>query len=188
MTGGQLQLNSYKRNDSFLTVNPQKTFFRKVYHQYNNFAKINFTIDFTHIRKDSKFNEINNFNLTIPKYGHLIKECYIYLTLPKIFNDNYDIKWIKDLQFKIIKNIRFKIGGTVIQEFNSDLLYFYYTLLSTEKKDLESKGIILCGLCQEEMIKIPNESVDLTVTSPPYSFDIRAFKTPLYALLIFFLT
>ena len=47
--------------------------------------------------------------------------------------------------------------------------------LSTEKKDLESKGIILCGLCQEEMGKIPNDSVDLTVTSPPYD-NIRDYK------------
>ena len=47
--------------------------------------------------------------------------------------------------------------------------------LSTEKKDLESTGIILCGLCQEEMGKIPNDSVDLTVTSPPYD-NIRDYK------------
>ncbi len=47
--------------------------------------------------------------------------------------------------------------------------------LSTEKKDLEAKGIILCGLCQEEMGKIPNDSVDLTVTSPPYD-NIRDYK------------
>ena len=47
--------------------------------------------------------------------------------------------------------------------------------LSTEKKDLESKGIILCGLCQKEMGKIPNDSVDLTVTSPPYD-NIRDYK------------
>ena len=47
--------------------------------------------------------------------------------------------------------------------------------LSTEKKDLESKGIILCGLCQEEMGKIPNDSVDLTVTSPPYD-NLRTYN------------
>ena len=47
--------------------------------------------------------------------------------------------------------------------------------LSTEKKDLESTGIVLCGLCQDEMGKIPNDSVDLTVTSPPYD-NIRDYK------------
>ena len=47
--------------------------------------------------------------------------------------------------------------------------------LSTEKKDLESRGMILCGLCQNEMKKIPNDSIDLTVTSPPYD-NIRDYK------------
>ena len=47
--------------------------------------------------------------------------------------------------------------------------------LSTEKKDLESRGMILCGLCQNEMKKIPSDSIDLTVTSPPYD-NIRDYK------------
>lgn len=43
--------------------------------------------------------------------------------------------------------------------------------ISTKENDLESRGMILCGLCQDEMKKIPNDYndyIDLTVTSPPY--------------------
>ena len=39
----------------------------------------------------------------------------------------------------------------------------------------EPKGIILCGSCQTEMAKLPKESVNLTVTSPPYD-NIRDYK------------
>ncbi len=42
-------------------------------------------------------------------------------------------------------------------------------------KKKEPKGIILCGSCQTEMAKLPKESVNLTVTSPPYD-NIRDYK------------
>ena len=67
----------------------------------------------------------------------MIKEFYIQVTLPKI-NDSASvyngIKWIKDIQFKIINYIKFKIGGQTIQEFDSEALYFYYTLLFSKEK------------------------------------------------------
>ena len=34
--------------------------------------------------------------------------------------------------------------------------------ISTKKNDLEEQGIVLCGLCQDMMKKIPNEGVNLT--------------------------
>ena len=42
-------------------------------------------------------------------------------------------------------------------------------------KKKEPKGIILCGSCQTEMVKLPKESVHLTITSPPYD-NIRDYK------------
>jgi site-specific DNA-methyltransferase (adenine-specific) len=42
-------------------------------------------------------------------------------------------------------------------------------------KKKEPEGIILCGSCQTEMAKLPKESVNLTVTSPPYD-NIRDYK------------
>ena len=47
--------------------------------------------------------------------------------------------------------------------------------ISTEKKDLEETGHIFCGMCQDIMKKIPDNSIDLTVTSPPYD-NIRDYK------------
>lgn len=44
---------------------------------------------------------------------------------------------------------------------------------NTKKK--EEKGHILCGPCQEVMTIIPKESIDLTVTSPPYD-NIRNYN------------
>ena len=45
------------------------------------------------------------------------------------------------------------------------------------KSKVKKKGVnkILCGSCQTIMASLPEESVDLTVTSPPYD-NIRDYK------------
>ena len=140
MTGGQLQLNSYNGNRSFLNKGtPMTSFFKKVYYQYNNFAKILYSFDLKQEVDTTRqnFKTKSKYKIKIPKNGDLIKEFYIQVTLPKI-NDSASvyngIKWIKDIQFKIINYIKFKIGGQTIQEFDSEALYFYYTLLFSKEK------------------------------------------------------
>ena len=135
MTGGQLQLNSYKGNKSFLNRGaPLTSFFKKVYYQYNNYAKILYSNDIKQVVNNTRqnFSTNSNYKLKIPKNGDLIKEFYIQVKLPEINYDPsvfYNIKWIKDIQFKLIKSLTFKIGGQTIQQFDSEILYFYYTLL-----------------------------------------------------------
>jgi len=140
MTGGQLQLNSYKGNRSFLNKGtPLNSFFKKVFYQYNNYAKILYSIDLKQEVDNTRQNFSTNskYRLKVPKNGDLIKEFYVQVKLPEI-NYNLDtfcgVKWIKDLQFKLIKSIKFKIGGQTIQEFDSETLYFYYTLLLKKEK------------------------------------------------------
>ena len=185
MTGGQLQLNSYKGNRSFLNARPQTSFFKKVFYQYNNYAKILFTLDFKQDIDDiniKNFSTKSKYHLKIPKNGDLIKEFYIYVTLPEIqnplggcsINDNYcGIKWINDLQFKIINSIKFKIGGQTIQEFDSETLYFYYTLLFANEK----KGL-LNYISNQEYINSANSTagylpkIKLAIPIPVWFFDI----------------
>ena len=47
--------------------------------------------------------------------------------------------------------------------------------IDKSKVKKKSTGEILCGLCQEVMATLKEESVDLTVTSPPYD-NIRDYK------------
>ena len=47
--------------------------------------------------------------------------------------------------------------------------------MENKKNYMEEKGMIMCGLCQDMMKKIPNEKINLTVTSPPYD-NIRDYK------------
>jgi len=179
MTGGQLQLNSYKGNRSFLNKGaPLNSFFKKVYYQYNNYAKILYTIDLkqnvNNIREN--FNTKSKYKVKVPKNGDLIKELYLQVKLPTIngISSSYsNIKWVKDIQFKLINNIKFKIGGQTIQEFDSDALYFYYTLLLQK----ERKGLF-AYISNQNYIDSSNSSkkylseTQLTIPIPVWFADI----------------
>ena len=183
MPGGELQLNSYTKNTSFLNVNPQTTFFKKVYHQYNNFAKLNYTLDFNHVYKQKTFYDENLYKLKMPKNGHLIKEFYICLKLPKIRNlsggcdvsgNKYcEIKWIDTVVFKIIQNIKFIIGGSLVQEFDSEMLYLYYTLyLAKEKKALWDKISNQINITNNNSKNCFINEIELKIPIPVWFFDI----------------
>ena len=139
MPGALLQLDSINEQDTYLTINPQISFFKSVYYSYHNYAKITFEIPFEHSNSNS-FLERHKYKIKLPKYGDLIKEFYIKVNLPNIYCDYekyHDIKWVDNFQFKLINNIRFSIGGRTIQKFDSEFLYLYYTLsLNSDKKEV----------------------------------------------------
>ena len=138
MPGALLQLSSVSDQDTYLTINPQISYFKSVYYSYHNYAKITFDINLEH--SDSSFFKKQKYNLRLPKYGDLVKELYLKVNLPSIYTDPdkfHDVKWIYNFQFKLINHIKFSIGGRTIQEFDSDFLYLYYTLsLNKDKKDI----------------------------------------------------
>jgi len=132
MPGGLFQLTAIAKEDIYLNVNPQLSYFRSVYSQYSNFAKITYNININNTNNDqSLFNTETVSRIKLPDNGDLIKDFYVNVKLPKLYCDfdKYtDIRWTSDLPFKIIKNISFSIGGRVIQEFDSEFLYAYYNI------------------------------------------------------------
>ena len=74
MTGGLLQLVAYGNQDALLTINPEFTFFKSLYHRYTNFSKVTNKID---VSKKLLFGTINNVN--IPKNADLLDNIYIHL-------------------------------------------------------------------------------------------------------------
>jgi hypothetical protein len=141
MGGGMLNLTSKGNECSYLTGNPTKTFFKTAYAKYTNFGLQKFRIDFTG-QRTLDLNKPSVFDFKIPRYGDLLMDTYLTMTIPHIWSpilppttcpsgttqtvDNiwkpYEFKWIKQLGSSMIKNIRFLVGGQVIQEFTGDYL------------------------------------------------------------------
>ena len=84
MTGGLLQIITSGKQDIYLTINPEITFFKKVYRRHTNFS-----IELIEINTDRSA-EFNNISSFIIKNGDAINKCYLEIELPNlIFPDTY---------------------------------------------------------------------------------------------------
>jgi hypothetical protein len=84
MTGGLLQMISSGKQDIYLTINPEITFFKKVFRRYTNFAT-----ELIRVKpdQDTDYNNINTFTINI---GDCIGRCFLEIDLPNIsFSDKY---------------------------------------------------------------------------------------------------
>jgi hypothetical protein len=84
MTGGLLQIITSGKQDIYLTINPEVTFFKKVYRRYTNFS-----VELVQVNSNSA-SEFNNISSFIINNGDAIGRCYLEIELPNlIFPDTY---------------------------------------------------------------------------------------------------
>ena len=134
MPGGLLNLVSYGNQNIILNGNPSKTMFKFVYSKYTNFGLQKFRLDFDGSRT-LRINESSTFDFKVPRYADLLMDTYLVVTLPTIWSPilpptgcdgqwlPYEFKWIENLGTQMIKQVRFLVGGQIIQQFSGHYLY-----------------------------------------------------------------
>ena len=134
MPGGLLNIASFGNQNLILNGNPSKTLFKCVYSKYTNFGLQKFRLDFDG-SKTLRLNESSTFNFKVPRYADLLMDTHLVVTLPTIWSPilppadinskwlPYEFKWIDNLGTQMIKNVRFMIGGQIIQQFSGQYLY-----------------------------------------------------------------
>ena len=80
MPGGLLQLVAYGSEDAVLTLDPEYTFFKKVYHRHTNFSKATEKILLENIGEFNKSSKVQ-----IPKKADLLDSLSASFTLNSIF-------------------------------------------------------------------------------------------------------
>lgn len=84
MTGGLLQIVTSGKQDIYLTINPQITFFKKVYRRHTNFA-----LELKEFNPEQT-PEYDNMVTFILNVGDAIHRCYFEIELPNLgFSDKY---------------------------------------------------------------------------------------------------
>jgi hypothetical protein len=84
MTGGLLQIITSGKQDIYLTINPEITFFKKVYRRHTNFS-----IELIEVNSENA-SEFNNISTFIINNGDAINRCYLEIQLPNlVFPDTY---------------------------------------------------------------------------------------------------
>jgi hypothetical protein len=117
MTGGLLQLAAYGAQDTYLSGNPQITFFIGVYKRYTNFAIQSIPQYFT---GDADFGQ--KVYCQIDRIGDLINQVFLRVKLPSLENYVYtdennnlvEYYWVNSVGNALVKIIELEIGGVVI--------------------------------------------------------------------------
>ena len=91
MPGGLLQIASSGIQDSYLTKNPEITFFKKNFKRHTKFSceTIEISIDGT-----PQYGQ--DFFIMIPKRGDLIHKCFFEIEIPKV---NIDDTYLTDPEY-----------------------------------------------------------------------------------------
>jgi len=134
MAGGILNLVAYGNQNVILNGNPSKTMFKCKYAKYTNFGLQKFRTDFDGLRT-LRLNEPSQFRFKISRYAELLMDTYLVVSLPNIWSPilppecnvrgqwrPYEFKWIKNIGTQMIKEVRFTVGGQIIQKFSGQYL------------------------------------------------------------------
>jgi hypothetical protein len=163
MAGGLLQLVAYGVQDTFLSSNPQVTFFKLVYRRHTNFAMESIRQPFN---TDPDFGK--RVTCEIPRHGDLIHRMYLQITLPalrnegqyvvdpvtkKILSDSVvNFKWTRRVGLALVKTVDIEIGGQLIDRHYGEWMYIWNELsLPKNKLDGYNK---MTGYC------IPAEDIN----------------------------
>ncbi len=132
MTGGLMQLVAYGAQDTYLTGNPQITFFKIVYRRHTNFSMetIRQTIDGdTHADTTKE----NKGSVIISRNGDLLSKIYVTSSTVGI-TDGSDL----------VKDVSIDIGGQEIDKQTKEWFQIWNELTIPEDKRLGYKNMIGC--------------------------------------------
>lgn len=131
MAGGLLNLVSGGTQSEIIYGNPQKTYWTSTYKQITNFGIQNFRLDYEGQRK-LQLTTDSVFTFKVRRYAELLTSTFLVMDLPDIYSPiyrtqttvgntveyqyyPYEFKWIKNIGAMMIRNIKFMIGGSLIQ-------------------------------------------------------------------------
>jgi len=149
MAGGLLNIISNGSANVILTGNPTKTFFKVAYSKYTNFGLQKFRLDYDG-QRDLRLTEESKFTFKIKRYGDLLMDTYVVMTLPDIWSpiyhpcsetnnrwSPYEAKWIQHLGSQLVKEVEIQCGAYTLQKYSGPYLKAMVDRdFSAEKKDL----------------------------------------------------
>jgi len=134
--GGLFILVAYGAQNVILSGNPDFTYFYTTLKKYSHFAFESVTIPFEGTLQDLNFDQPIQLRAKIQRVADLLSDLYFTFSLPdiysKYFNPNlpgptngrsqYQFQWVRYIGAQIIQDATFLIGGTQVQQFDSDYI------------------------------------------------------------------
>ena len=151
MTGGGLYvLVAYGSQNVILSGNPDFTYFYLVQKKYSHFSFESATIPLEG-PQELFFDQPIQLRAKIQRIADLLSDLYFTFTLPDIYSkyvDNttrsqYEFQWVRYIGAQIIQDVSFYVGGTLVQQFDSD--YIISTALTDQDETHYNKWQELVG-------------------------------------------
>lgn len=113
MAGGIIQLVATGSQDTYITGNPDFTYFAMVFKRHTNFAMESIQLAFD--TKPTLGTSAGTFTCTIGRYADLMKEVYLTFTLPDIYSDDVvQFQWIKNVANYMIDSYTINVDQQAI--------------------------------------------------------------------------
>ena len=157
MTGSKLQLQFKGAENSYLTKNPEITFFKAVYRNIHNFGMQSIDLQFEDV-KMLDYNKSTTYKLIFNKNGDLLNKIFFRINLPKITDNNY--KWVPNIGEILIKRAKIIIGGQIIEDYDGEYIHILNRLSQSKEKNnlldrLTGKNIYKTNYLGNQILTIP---------------------------------
>jgi len=157
MPGALLNLVATGPENVILNSNPKKTFFNATYAKHTNFGMQKFRLNYEKEKELSLLHE-TTVNFKIPRYGDLLGDTFLCMTLPDIYSpyffiDNtsigatdqhlpFEFQWCKHIGTTMIKEIEIYAGGLTLAKYSGEYMHcIAHRDLNRNKKDIFDKMI-----------------------------------------------
>ena len=129
-------------NNLYFIGDPEITFFKSVFKRHSNFAIESFNVPFignsTMVQGQDK-----KLHCEIPTYGDLLGKIFLRLSVPPMKTTNeYKFKFNDNFGLSIIKELKLKINGIIIETLDAKILYTLYMLHHTDEERKKFTDII----------------------------------------------
>ena len=124
MTGGLLQLATSGQEDAYLTINPQITFFKKVFYRHTQFAT---ELQVIYPDQQPEFN--SNITFTITNTGDALHRCYLEIDLPIISFTDASITNTEYMDMKTNINTKLQNNITKFTDLYTNLKKYADTII-----------------------------------------------------------
>ena len=158
MSNAKIILKAVGEQDSYLTVNPQNTYFKSAHKTHTQFGT-----SWLSITNNNKNNTTippgGSIYFRIPVDGDLINETYLRIkvnTHPDWLSASFGIR---ETIFALLDSVEFLIHDKVIVKMDSDYIFAYLDIHSTYDQ-LRDLG---------EMISYDNQSISQGAITPDYT-------------------
>ena len=128
MGAGLLQLILSSQQDQYITQNPQISYFKYSYKRHTLFSNESILLSFQTANVLNK-NGITEHKCKIGRYGDLLSNVYLCVTLPAIYSTNeYRFRWVENIGHVIIKRAQIKVNGATIDSLTGEWMTIWNEL------------------------------------------------------------